>query len=1020
MTPAETSPRSTATSRFLANILKIQAGEERLIGVLMLLYFITSLGFVFVQSMAFGIFLAEYHVEGLPYSYIAIAIIASLVALIYIRLGGRVSFSTLLTINLLFLGVGSLLIWLGLNSPFFHLVSFILPLWFQIVVNLGNLLVWSMAGRLFDFRQAKRLFPLLGAGNWLANIIGGLFITPLVKSIGAIHLLVFAALSFGGALLVLRYISRAYLQAPAGVTVARQPARPTKSPPSFFKDRYVLLIFLYTVLWWVAFFFVDNIFYNRAFVQYPDADQLTAFIGRLLSIIGIVALISSTVITSRVIARFGMRVGLIAMPLAVTLTLGVLALSGSLGISLFYIFILSTLAKLINVSFGFSMSQSANALVYQSLPDTIRGRVQATAEGIVQPVAVGLAGISLLILTSALKFGYIGLSYFFVGLGLAWLAGIFLLSGNYLNALTQVILKRRLGDSTVAVTDPASLTILKNRLHDPHPGVAIYALNQLEALEPQLVPDNLPNLLQHPAPEVRREALMRIENQRLLPLANQVQQCLALETDPEVKEFALRALGAITHEPAQLVEALHATDNHSLRGALIGLLKNGNEPLAEHKMNDLLASTCSTDRNLALEVLGEVKRSEWFPQLISACDSPDTTRSAGLALASIGPQVLPEIEPAFCDPAAPRLRLLTLSRSLGRIGGAHAQDILLSRLAEPDGEARSQIFYALSQSGYREPETFLIQNSIHAEVERAAWLSAAQADLGSTPAAGLLIAALQQLSTDVRDRILMLLSLKFRGDSIRHVREALRAGSPAQVSYALEILDVQLPAEWKKMVMPIMENLSPLERSRRLSAQFPQSREQPVERLQEILKDEWLPHWVRACALYTSRSLSLPIPKGDEAMLSTVEKVLILKTVSMFSQTPDNVLSEVADLLDEVDVSENETIFHKGDTGDSLYIILDGKVRVHDGDRLLDDLGERDIFGEMALLDPEPRLASVTAVEATHLFRLDQAPFYELMSERPEVARGIIRVLTARLRDRVRDNAQLTQRIAELESRRPA
>jgi CRP-like cAMP-binding protein len=136
----------------------------------------------------------------------------------------------------------------------------------------------------------------------------------------------------------------------------------------------------------------------------------------------------------------------------------------------------------------------------------------------------------------------------------------------------------------------------------------------------------------------------------------------------------------------------------------------------------------------------------------------------------------------------------------------------------------------------------------------------------------------------------------------------------------------------------------------------------------------------------------------------------------MFSQTPDNVLADVADLLEEVDVDENETIFEKGDEGDSLYVILDGKVRVHDGERLLNYLGERDVFGEMALLDPEPRLASVTAVEATRLFRLDQAPFYVLMEERPEVAAGIIRVLTGRLRNRVRDVGQLKDRIKELES----
>ena len=154
-------------------------------------------------------------------------------------------------------------------------------------------------------------------------------------------------------------------------------------------------------------------------------------------------------------------------------------------------------------------------------------------------------------------------------------------------------------------------------------------------------------------------------------------------------------------------------------------------------------------------------------------------------------------------------------------------------------------------------------------------------------------------------------------------------------------------------------------------------------------------------------------------MLSTVEKVLILKSVSVFSQTPDNVLADVATLLEEVDVSPNETIFNQGDPGDSLYIIQDGKVRVHAGEQLLNYLGEREVFGEMALLDPEPRLASVTAMEPTRLFRLDQASFYQLLAERPEVGAGIIRVLTGHLRNRVRDIAQLNGRLQALESGSP-
>ena len=122
-------------------------------------------------------------------------------------------------------------------------------------------------------------------------------------------------------------------------------------------------------------------------------------------------------------------------------------------------------------------------------------------------------------------------------------------------------------------------------------------------------------------------------------------------------------------------------------------------------------------------------------------------------------------------------------------------------------------------------------------------------------------------------------------------------------------------------------------------------------------------------------------------------------------------LANAASVLEELYASENEIVFKKGDAGDSLYVILDGMVRVHDDEQLLNYLGESEVSSEMASLDPEPRLASVTAAEQTRLFRLDQPSFYELMAERPEVAMGIIRVLTGYLRNRVRDIAQPKARI---------
>lgn len=151
-------------------------------------------------------------------------------------------------------------------------------------------------------------------------------------------------------------------------------------------------------------------------------------------------------------------------------------------------------------------------------------------------------------------------------------------------------------------------------------------------------------------------------------------------------------------------------------------------------------------------------------------------------------------------------------------------------------------------------------------------------------------------------------------------------------------------------------------------------------------------------------------------MLSTIEKVLILKRVDVFQQTPDDVLADVAGLLEELEVAAGAVIFHKGDLGDSLYIVVAGKLRVDDGDHLLNYLGENDVFGEMALLDAEPRVASVTALEPTNLLRLAQAPFYELIADRPEVAIGLIHVLTRHLRARVHDLTELNARMIALAS----
>ena len=141
--------------------------------------------------------------------------------------------------------------------------------------------------------------------------------------------------------------------------------------------------------------------------------------------------------------------------------------------------------------------------------------------------------------------------------------------------------------------------------------------------------------------------------------------------------------------------------------------------------------------------------------------------------------------------------------------------------------------------------------------------------------------------------------------------------------------------------------------------------------------------------------------------LLLIEKVLLLKSLSVFSDTPETILAEMAYLLKELEYAEGTRVVKEGETGNCMYIIFRGEVKVTKGNELLAILKEKDFFGELSLMDTETRSATVTATTDCILFRLDQEPFYDLMESRPEVVKGVIKILCKRLR-------MANQRILEL------
>lgn len=141
----------------------------------------------------------------------------------------------------------------------------------------------------------------------------------------------------------------------------------------------------------------------------------------------------------------------------------------------------------------------------------------------------------------------------------------------------------------------------------------------------------------------------------------------------------------------------------------------------------------------------------------------------------------------------------------------------------------------------------------------------------------------------------------------------------------------------------------------------------------------------------------------------------LLSRVPLFAGTDDHLLGAVADLAEEVAVRESEVLFEKGDAGDCMFIVASGRLRLEDGHRTLDYLGERDVFGEMAALASAPRVATVRAVEDSVLLRLDQKRLLQLMQVRSEIALGLIRILSGRLRDRIAELRELQGRYEALQ-----
>jgi CRP-like cAMP-binding protein len=129
----------------------------------------------------------------------------------------------------------------------------------------------------------------------------------------------------------------------------------------------------------------------------------------------------------------------------------------------------------------------------------------------------------------------------------------------------------------------------------------------------------------------------------------------------------------------------------------------------------------------------------------------------------------------------------------------------------------------------------------------------------------------------------------------------------------------------------------------------------------------------------------------------------VLARSGLFQGVSAAAAEAAAEAFQSVEYPRGNTIFHEGDAGDSLYIVLSGKVKIgrkaSDGrENMLAVMGPSDQFGELSLFDPGPRTATATALTDVRLARMHKTALRPWISEHPEIAEQLLRVLARRLR----------------------
>jgi len=143
----------------------------------------------------------------------------------------------------------------------------------------------------------------------------------------------------------------------------------------------------------------------------------------------------------------------------------------------------------------------------------------------------------------------------------------------------------------------------------------------------------------------------------------------------------------------------------------------------------------------------------------------------------------------------------------------------------------------------------------------------------------------------------------------------------------------------------------------------------------------------------------------EHEAVDSVEKMTLLRKVSIFEELTARELMELARAVKELKLEPDAVVVRQGEFDDCLYLVVEGVVHIKRGDSLLTELVPGSFFGEIALLEGVARSADAVTRTRARLLGLERAELLRLIDEHPGIALGLLRTLSRRVR-------QLTDRVS--------